>query len=97
MGLSCPIRSLTGLQCPGCGATRCVAAISAGDFDSAARNNPLFFAGLAAVFLYACVGAVSPTSASRMSSWVGDRQRNFAICIVVVVVIFSILRNLVSS
>lgn len=97
LNLSCPIRSFTGLQCPGCGSTRCVAAISVGDFGGAARSNPLLFSGLALVYLYVILGTVSPPMFSRVSSWVGERQRHFAICIGAIVISFVVLRNLFGS
>lgn len=94
LSLDCPIRSLVGFQCPGCGSTRCVAAISAGDFSGAARSNPLLFGGLATMFLYGFFGVISPTTAARISAWVGKRQRDLAICIISVVMTFTLVRNL---
>jgi hypothetical protein len=47
----CPIHELTGLLCPGCGATRALAALLHGNLVAALRQNALFvcllpFAGL---------------------------------------------------
>jgi hypothetical protein len=41
---SCPIRSVTGLLCPGCGGTRAIAALLRGDLVKAWRLNALVVA-----------------------------------------------------
>lgn len=38
----CPLNKITGLHCPGCGATRCVGALVRGDFEQAFAYNPMF-------------------------------------------------------
>src|SRR5437868_6629473 len=42
----CLLYALTGLFCPGCGATRCTAALLHGDIDQAFAYNPLFVIAL---------------------------------------------------
>ncbi len=37
----CPLRTATGIMCPGCGATHALAAIVDGDLDLAFRSNAL--------------------------------------------------------
>lgn len=44
----CPFRLLTGLPCPGCGTTRALTALSAGDLSAALSLNPVAV-GLAGV------------------------------------------------
>ncbi|WP_239018698.1 DUF2752 domain-containing protein [Sphingobacterium corticibacterium] len=39
----CPFKTLTGLDCPGCGSQRAVHAILHGDFEGAFRYNALLF------------------------------------------------------
>jgi hypothetical protein len=39
---ACPIRELLGIDCPGCGATRALAAVLHGHFLDALRLNALF-------------------------------------------------------
>ncbi len=48
--LHCGFHSLTGLPCPGCGASRCGLLMIGGHWREAALLQPLFFAG-AVVFL----------------------------------------------
>lgn len=43
ISIPCPIHKLTGLHCPGCGATRMVGAILELNFYQAFRYNPLLF------------------------------------------------------
>lgn len=42
--LSCPIRELTGIPCPGCGMGRAWLAVLRFDFSGAFRYHPLFWA-----------------------------------------------------
>lgn len=43
-GIPCPIHTVTGLECPGCGITRMLTALSRGDWASArAANAGLFY------------------------------------------------------
>jgi hypothetical protein len=43
-GFRCPIHSLTGFFCPGCGSTRAVRALLNGDLQLAIHNNTLLLA-----------------------------------------------------
>ncbi len=44
LGFRCPIHSLTGFFCPGCGSTRAVRALLNGDLQLAIHNNTLLLA-----------------------------------------------------
>jgi hypothetical protein len=39
LGIRCPIRAVFGIDCPGCGGTRALAAVLRGDVRQAAREN----------------------------------------------------------
>lgn len=55
---SCPLKMLTGLDCPGCGSQRCVHAILHGEFRQAFQYNALlipFLPYLTLGFGYRCV------------------------------------------
>ena len=43
----CPLRALTGLQCPGCGGTRALHALLHGDVAGAFAFNPMLFVAIA--------------------------------------------------
>ena len=51
-GISCPLRFLTGVSCPGCGATRAWLAALHGDLRSALRLHPLFWILIPAAAAY---------------------------------------------
>lgn len=44
LGVSCLFHLVTGLDCPGCGVTRMLAALAAGDLAGAWRSNPCLLA-----------------------------------------------------
>jgi hypothetical protein len=54
-GLSCPLRALTGIPCPGCFLTRAVAASLHGDFATAWHWNPIGPVAAALLLLWSVV------------------------------------------
>lgn len=48
----CPLHAYTGVPCPGCGTTRAVQSLLAGDWNAALLLNPLACAMLTAVVLF---------------------------------------------
>lgn len=84
---SCAFLSLTGFECPGCGATRCVHELLNGNFLGAIDFN--VFAALAAPWLL-----------WRYGMWMLGRQREsrpvdsrWIVALAVAVVSFGVLRN----
>ena len=66
----CPLRSLTGLLCPGCGSQRCVHQLMHGHWAEAFALNPLLVLALP----YVLLGVVVEYSPLR-TRWAGFRQR----------------------
>lgn len=60
----CPLHALTGLHCPGCGATRALHALVRGDVALALRMNALFVGALPALALASLV-RVDPARSAR--------------------------------
>ncbi len=77
----CMFHQLTGLYCPGCGATRALSAMLHGDLKSSLHNNLLLFPLLALI----AVLIVKPEISLKCP---------VAITIVAVVLLFTILRNI---
>ena len=62
----CPLRSLTGLPCPTCGATRAVLALACGDWQTAWFHHPLLTGLAIASAFYVCVAAATLLSIRRL-------------------------------
>jgi len=88
----CPFRACFGILCPGCGATRALAALLSGRWDDAVHLNPLFVAlapFLAAFLLWQFY------SAMRWDRWCAFVIPPVAVkCFFVVAVLFAVVRNL---
>ena len=78
----CPIRSLTGLDCPGCGTARAVHAAAQGNWIEAIRFNPILV--VAVPFLF--VAITRPRIVEKSSA---------AWCVFIVAVGWMIVRNLI--
>lgn len=77
----CMFHQLTGLYCPGCGATRALSAMLHGDIKSSLHNNLLLFPLLALIALMIIKPGIS-------------LKRPVAITIIAVILLFTILRNI---
>ena len=81
MGLQCPFFALTGLYCPGCGATRALSALLHGDVKASLHNNLLLFPLLALI----AVLIVKPGITLK---------RSVMAAILAVILGFTVLRNI---
>ena len=93
----CPMKMVTGLDCPGCGGLRCVHALASGDIGAAMDQNVL-----AVIFLPLAALWVAMTVLRR---WRGQRPVDISggsavvansiwIGIIILLVVFTIVRNL---
>ena len=63
--VACPLRRLTGMACPTCGATRASLALLSGDGALALALNPFFVLGLAALLATGGAALVAPRPTER--------------------------------
>lgn len=91
LSISCPIHSLTGLHCPGCGLTRSIFSIIKLDFKSAFMYNQLVFCLLPFFLTYYSINGYYYIKGSdkkiRIPTWL-------SISILIIVLAFGILRNI---
>ena len=88
----CMFHAMTGLNCPGCGATRSLYSLLHGDLEQAFSYNPLFILalplllfGVGQIIYTICTG--KPAPGRRMPWWA-------VYAIFVVVIAYAIVRNL---
>src|SRR5262249_14490547 len=65
----CWFHSLTGLHCPGCGATRCLHALLHGDLAQAAAFNVLFLVSLPFLLAWGLRSGVCALRGRPMPAW----------------------------
>ena len=88
----CAFHSLTGLHCPGCGATRCLYALLHGNLAQAAAYNALFLALLPLLltwvgWMWGCALLGRPLPVLRIPPWVFR-------ALLLLMIAFWIVRNL---
>jgi hypothetical protein len=88
----CPFHTLLGILCPGCGVTRALAALMAGQWAEAARQNLPAVALAPALALGA---ALEFYSALRWNRWRELPVSRFAVqCLLTIAVLFGFARNM---
>ncbi len=87
----CQFHQLTGLNCPGCGATRGLYALLHGDLATAARDNLLLVAGIAGTALR---GGWFAWNRHRRGTNPDFFPPRWLIPLVGIVILFGVLRNL---
>jgi hypothetical protein len=92
--IECPIRTFVGIECPGCGSTRCLTAFSKGDLVVAARSNPLLFAMLAGLLFYCAFGLVMPSRGRNVLDYLKVMRVQFTILTLLVLTVFTAIRNI---
>jgi hypothetical protein len=98
----CPLRAVTGLSCPTCGATRAFTRLSRGDLLSAIEFNPIMIAALLALPIMYFMGTFIQCSQNNKTSFksslsfsvLGRIDYIAAIPLVLVVALWTIFSNL---
>lgn len=80
----CPIRVLTGIPCPACGATRCFAHLAHGAWAEAFVANPLAFAAFTGVAVFDLYAAAILLGRSPRWRWTPSPRAATALRIAVV-------------
>lgn len=90
--IPCPIRTVTGLECPGCGVTRMCIALMQLDFKNAFLCHPMLFIlllPLGAVFIRSAAGYIED------GTWQTNRwQKTILYAGIALLVGFGVVRNL---
>lgn len=82
----CPIKALTGLNCPGCGITRMFVALFHGDIYQAFRYNPLVFIELPIIAILILLYRFNKKSRKVVNI--------LFIVLLVITVVYGVLRNI---
>lgn len=92
-GIPCPIKSITGLECPGCGVSRMCISLLQLDFASAWKANPAVLL-LLPFFLYIAVRlGISYVRCNKKTLSKFDSVLIYSAC--AVLLLFGILRNII--
>src|SRR6266851_3262347 len=87
----CPFRALTGLNCPGCGTTRCLHQLLHGNVSAGFKLNPLFVVALP--FLIWALVTYTFFSIIRRPPSLGKVKPRYAWPLVALIISFWIFRN----
>jgi hypothetical protein len=88
----CWFFAATGLHCPGCGATRCIAALLHGDLRQAAAYNIVLVLVLPFLILAGILAWIEAVTGRRLLHW---RVPPWAIRVLIVILaVFWVLRNI---
>lgn len=96
IGFPCPLRLTTGLDCPGCGATRMAAALLHGDLGSALQYNaPVLVGGLVVGYLWIAWVLQRFGFVRLPRPRLGPRARRLLLPVLVTLAVaFAVVRNL---
>lgn len=91
----CPVRAAFGVECPGCGSTRCVQAIVRGDLLEAVRHNALTSAAIMAILSVAAIGIIAPSSLVVGLRRVRPTMGCVILAMTTLIAIFTLVRNVI--
>lgn len=88
--LNCPVHTLTGFNCPGCGATRMMISLSELDIYQAFRYNPL----LVLSFPFYIYMYISCGKSYILYGRVNDKLANYILYYAIILIAFGVIRNI---
>lgn len=90
----CWIYQNTGIFCPACGGTRCVLNMLQGNFKQAFFSNMIFF--IMIVYLLTCniIYIINLNRKNKIATWIYPKYW-YAIIFVIILLIYTIIRNIV--
>lgn len=89
----CWVYQTTGLLCPACGGTRCVLYILEGNWVKAFFSHMVFFIGILYLLIINIIYAINLDKKKKVGIWMYPKYW-YAIVFVVVLIIYTIARNL---
>lgn len=93
-GTECGIKKLTGLDCPGCGGTRCANDLLHGDLTGALSHNAMLFCGLAIFLCVSIYLIVRITILGKQAPSIPEIKTRWLWYIAGIILMFTILRNI---
>ena len=87
----CPVKLLTGLDCPGCGSQRALHALLNGDLAAAVSFNALLVAAIPLLALLT-VAEMAPVRLQRLRYFLNSRR--FILGVLAVIVVWTVARNI---
>lgn len=91
IGFICVFHEITGLECPGCGITRCILSILKGNFKEAFHYNMLIFVSLPFVIVYTVYVSYNYIKGKEYYKI----NNKFECFLLIIVILFGIIRNII--
>lgn len=91
---ACPIKHVTGLDCPTCGTQRAAHLFLNGEFKAAFNQNPLIFIFTPYILLWVYLRLIKNPSKTELNIYNKLYGKNALIIVVIIILIFTIWRNI---
>lgn len=91
---ACPIKHVTGLDCPTCGTQRAAHLFLNGEFKAAFYQNPLIFIFTPYILLWVYLKLIKKPTATELNIYNKLYGKSTLIVVVSIVLVFTIWRNL---
>jgi hypothetical protein len=92
----CVFKGLTGMDCPGCGSSRCAYDMVHLQFKAAFQHNPLAFIAIPSLLVYAVLGLFNVKLNWLQQVTPTFIQKYFSLILLVTILLFWILRNVLT-